>query len=272
MKLVVFFLLFSNFTFAKTEQASIEATQPTSVPFEDKSYLDRSTPRNIPLEEVISSPEIHLNNESIIQDTDNDLGVYSDAYFSGKDSNRLSLAFHLTHDFQNISKLYSFEAQMLFEFDHYRESWWGIILKSTSANYSAIAEEILGSGSGHPDANSNTLRLDNKQTINSVGPGLGHRFKLLSSWYHTDRIFETVAAYLTYNFHTDSTDDLQYSGFGYVADYGLHYRARTNFFYGGKLSYNYVALIRDAISDESKQDRSLVLGWTSFAFEMGYYY
>lgn len=237
-----------------------------------KTYLERSTPRNLPLEEIITQPELHLENESIIQDADTDLGVYTDAYYTGKDSNRLSFAFHFTHDYQNISKLSSFEAQMLFEFDHYRESWWGFILKSTAANYSAVAEEVTGSQSGNPDANSNTIRLDNKQTINSIGPGIGYRFKFLSAWNSSERLYEKVVAFLTYNFHRDSTDDRQYTGLGYTADYGLHYRSSDRFFYGGKISYNYVALVREAISNEDKPDRSLVMGWTSLAFEIGYYY
>lgn len=236
------------------------------------TYLDRTTPKNITLEEISTSPELHLENESIIQNTDTDLGVYTDAYYTGRDNNRLSLAFHFTHDIQNLSKLVSFEGQMLFEFDHYREAWWGVMFKSTLADYSAIAEEIVGSGSGNPDSNSNTLRLNNNQTINSIGPGVGYRFKFLSAWNKSERLYEKVIAFLTYNFHTDSTDDLKYSGFGYTADYGLHYRSNHRFFYGGKLSYNYVAVIRDALSNEDKPDRSLVMGWTSFAFEVGYYY
>jgi hypothetical protein len=238
----------------------------------NKSYLERSTPSDLPLEKIVSDPELHLENESIIQDADTDLGVYTDSYFTGKDTNRLSLAIHLTHDYQNISKLSSFEAQILFEFDHYRESWWGIIFKSTTANYSAVADEVGGTGSSNANSNASTLRLDNKQTINSIGPGVGYRFKFLSAWNSSERFYEKVVAFLTYNFHTDATDDRQYTGFGYTADYGLHYRSSERFFYGGKISYNHVALVRDPISDEKKPDRSLVLGWTSLAFEIGYYF
>ena len=63
-----------------------------------------------------------------------------------------------------------------------------------------------------------------------------------------------------------------YAGFGFKADYGLHYRMHSSFFYGGKISYNWAPVTRAEIGDESSRDRSIMLAWFNVGLEFGYYY
>jgi hypothetical protein len=237
-----------------------------------KDYLNRENPQTMKIQKAVNYPEIYLENDSILEDFNEDTAIYDDAHFTGREFNRLSFSFHFSHDYEDFSKVTSVEAQYLMRVNHYRDTWWGLMFKRTTGKYSALAEEFTGTGSGGANANSSVFRYDNQQTFTSIGFGAGYRFKFLSNWNKSERVFEKVAAFLTYNLHNDSTDKLDYTGWGYTADYGLHYRSSKKFFWGGKISYNFAAVVREAISTEDKPDRSLVFGWTSLAFEMGYYY
>jgi len=105
-----------------------------------------------------------------------------------------------------------------------------------------------------------------------MGLGAGYRFRALSSQFFTDRFFENISVFGNYMFHSDGTNQEKYKGYGYTAEYGLNYRSSKKLFYGGKLSYNWAMVERAPIDDESLSARSLVFGWLTFGFELGYYF
>jgi hypothetical protein len=70
----------------------------------------------------------------------------------------------------------------------------------------------------------------------------------------------------------ESFIDREYRGYGLTANYGIHKRTSTSFFWGGKMSYNFASVTRRPIVNEPRKDRSLTLGWLSFAFELGIFF
>jgi hypothetical protein len=221
-------------------------------------------------EEFDRSKELYSENESTLTVVDEDLGLVEDPHYTGDENTQLIFSFHISSDILKLSEVMTFEGQYSFKLDDFQDSWVSFLIKQTSANYDALANEMLGSQSNNPDANFNITRASNVQTITTFGLGLGHRFKLLTK--NSDRFFEKVSAFATFNLSTDSTNDDQYSGVGFISEYSLYYRSAKSFFYGTKISYNLMPLVRQAKGSEQLADRSLVFGHTSLALELGYFY
>jgi hypothetical protein len=220
--------------------------------------------------ELSTYPEIYLQKDSVLKERINSTGLSSEPYYTRQDSTRLSFSFSFSVDYEDLTKIQSFDAVYSNQFDNsYKDLWWGVHFLRTSAQYDAIADE-RSSDTGSPDSVANTARRDNLQTLSIFGFGLSHRFKTFSEAWGTDRVFEFISVYANYIFHNDQTDDEKYSGIGYTADYSLTYRSSERIFYGGKISYNWALLDRPQVDEEDLIDRSLVFGWTSIGFEAGY--
>jgi len=228
-------------------------------------------PEKMTPKQISTESEVYLEKESLIRDVNQQSGVLSDYYYTRKDSGRLSLAYHTSHDYENFSKLYTLDIQVMKKITSYKDQWWGVQLKRVVAQYNALADE-LESTSTHPDADSQTERRDALQSMTIFGLGVGYRFNILSEFFKTNRVFEQVMAYGNYIYHLDGKNDNKYRGYGATMEYGIHRRVGESFFAGGKLSYNLASLERSKKSDEDKTDRSLVFRWTSIGFEVGYYY
>ena len=106
----------------------------------------------------------------------------------------------------------------------------------------------------------------------AAGLGAGYRFKLLLDFFHTEDWFETIDVFANYLRLEEKFIGKTYTGYGLTTNYGLHKRSSASYFYGGKFSYNVAAVTRPAITNESKGDRSLSIGWLSFAFELGFFF
>lgn len=206
--------------------------------------------------------EVFLRQESLLME---DQGGYMEAHYTGLDLNRFSLGYHLSSNYQDFSELTSLEIMFSRQLRNFTELWISFMAKRTTGLYDAMADEVL-SGNG------DVRREGSKQSFTTLGLGGGYRFRALAAALPSDRFFETVDAYLTYNYHLDGATSEQYQGFGLMADYGLHYRATESFFYGAKLSYNIATVARAPEDNEKLIDRSLAFGWLSFGLEMGYYY
>ncbi|MEX0798945.1 MAG: hypothetical protein WEB87_03935 [Bacteriovoracaceae bacterium] len=215
------------------------------------------TPRTIR-----KNKRVFLYNESLLME---DQGGYMEAKYTGNDHNRFSLGYHFSSNYEDFSQLSSLEIMFSRQLRVFTELWISFQAKRTTGAYEALADEVQS-------ANGDIERSGSAQSFTTLGLGGGYRFRALSGFFDSNRMFETVDAYLTYNYHLDGASDVQYQGFGLSADYGLHYRATESFFYGTKLSYNISNLARSEEEGESLPDRSLVFGWLSLGFELGYYY
>ena len=216
-------------------------------------------------------PEVYLHNESFLKEEESSTGLYSDLYYTKLDSGRLSFAYHISHDYEEFSKLQIIDFQFMKKVNSYKDQWWGLQVKQITAKYTALADELT-STTGNTDADANTRRFDNQQSMTIFGFGYGYRFKALTAMINSDRVFESVMAYANYISHFDSTNSKNYNGFGLTTEYGIQKRMSEGFFSGIKIGYNIASLVRPATSDEKKSDRSLIFKWTSLGFEFGYYF
>lgn len=218
--------------------------------------------QDVSAEELNNFPEIHLDEQSILERLDKRTGVYEDPYYTLQDEARLSLGYALSQDYQNPTKVQSVYGTYMNKMDDfYQDMWWAFQFKRTVASFNAIHTDPESGGRG-----------TNQQGITLIGMGVAHNFWTLNDILKSNRFFETIAVYVNYNFHVDSTDDQSYQGFGYTADYSLVYRSTKRWFYGGKFSYNWAQVERPQENEEGTLERSLVFGWTTLAFELGFYF
>lgn len=257
------FLLVSTF-FIFISCGSYQLSEDTN---ERRLLLKTYNPDDVNAKDLNQLPEVYLAEQSALQDKIDEHGIPGDSYYTGSDDVRVSASLNYSQDYEDPTKVQMIDLQYLSRFDEsYREYWWGVQLKRTVAKYSAVAEE----------STSNTLtneRADSSQSFTIAGFGLGHRFRALSSHFFTDRFFENVHVFGNYVIHLDSAESERYQGYGYSAEYGLNYRSQYNLFYGGKLSYNWALVERQKkSSDEDLESRSLVFGWFTLGFELGFYF
>jgi hypothetical protein len=257
MKVILMLLLSTNiFAANKVDRIILFETEDPNKTTSRKAFRDK---------------EIYLEKESMLRDEGKSYGVMSEYYYTRNDNGRLSFAYHLSHDYEKLSKLQGIDLQIMKKVDSYQDQWWAFRLSRVVGKYNAMADELVAS-SANPDADSQTIRDDNLQSMTMLGLGLGYRFNILNQFLKSDRVFEQVMAYGNYIFHLDGTNDNRYQGYGVTAEYGIHKRINSSFFAGVKLNYNIASLTRAQKSDEDKIDRSLILKWTGVALELGYFY
>ena len=215
--------------------------------------------------------ELRNLDQSILKDFNDQLGIMGDAYSTQKDKHRLSFAYMISHDYEDFTKTQTIEVQTMHKLSGLAQTWLSFQFKKTNAKFSAVSSG-QATTSSNPNAEGNIERLDHQQNLTLMGVGLGYRFKIFSRAFKSDRFFEMLAAYFNYATNSDEATELDYKGFGYNADYGIHYRAGENFFYGAKFSYTVAELKRAAIADETRDERVLNFAFFSMGFEMGYFF
>jgi len=259
--ILVLFNISSLFAATKNRKETIDRL----ILFEQEN-LEKTSPAVLSAE-----PEIYLENESLLRDEDTSAGIYSDLYYTKNDHLRISFAYHFSHDFEEFSKLQVIDFQVLKKIPSYKDQWWGVQVKRVVGKYSNMADELTTTSTS-TDANAKTIRNANEQSMTLLGFGYGHRFRMLGDIFKSDRIFESIMAFGNIVSHLDHTDSEKYQGYGLTAEYGIQRRMSKGFFTGLKFGYNIASLERAKKSDEKKQDRSLVLQWSSIGFEFGYYF
>lgn len=222
---------------------------------------------------LLKKPEKYLRSESIIYDLDTDLGIKDQRQYTGTDKNRMSLAGHISSNYEQLQDIMGIEATYMRRSDRYNRIWYGAQFFQHKANFDAVASNQTAGPGDNVNDDSQFQRPGNaKNTIMAGGLGVGYRFKLLLDFFPTEDWFESVDVFVNYLRLNEDFIDETYTGYGLSTNYGIHKRSSTSFFYGGKISYNVASVTRPAIGDEKKTDRSLTLGWLSLAFEMGSFF
>jgi hypothetical protein len=221
---------------------------------------------------LIKKPEKYLRQESMIYDLNTDLGIKDQRRYTGTDGNRFSLAGHISGDYEHVNNLLGVEANYMHRSTRYNQVWWGAQFFQHNTFFDAITQNRK-TRLTVPNSEGTFIRPgDVKNNVMAVGLGVGYRFKLLLDFFPTEDMFETVDVFVNGVQLDEKYIKQKYRGWGLTTNYGIHKRSSTSFFYGGKFSYNLASVTREAIGNESKSDRSLSLGWLSFAFEMGFFF
>lgn len=261
MKALLFLTLFSLNAIAAYENPE-ESYQLSS---EEKN----PTPEDI----LLNKSEKYLEQESMIYDLNSRTGINDARKYTGKDRNRLTGAYHINGKYEYYADLQAFEATYMRKMDSWHQVWWGLTARLISTQFETITENREAASGDNANADSQYQRPnDADQSLTQLGVGAGYRFKMFLHFLDLKDYFESTHVFLTYNSLNESFIKQTYRGYGLTADYGLHKRTRTNFFYGLKFTYNLAIVTREAIGSEEKDERTLNLGWFSTGFEAGYFF
>lgn len=204
----------------------------------------------------------------ILKEKNSESGVYDQSYNTVDDSSRFSAIIRTNFNVQKMDGLRSFEAIYAKKMELF---WAEFIVQKTTARYECLTknnDNVSPSNSDLEQSSSDLLTL---------GLGLSLRSAVvqdvLGDIFNTDRFFETTAAALTYNRFNDTYRAATFSGPGFRADYGIHYRAYPSFHMGPRFSYN-LALVKKPAEGEGQTstNRSLTLSWVSLGLDFSFYF
>lgn len=221
-------------------------------------------------EVLIKKPEKHLRHESMIYDLNTTLGIKDQRRFTGNDRNRLSVAGHVSGDYEHFNELIGGEATYMRRTERYDQIWLGAQVFRHRVYFEQIGQNPSFGGA---DSDASTPRpADVKDNMLGYGAGVSYRFKFFLDFFETEDVFESVDVFLNMVELDETYIKEKYRGWGLSTNYGIHKRSSTSYFYGGKFSYNVAHVTRGAKGDESKSERSLSLGWLSLALELGFFF
>ncbi len=245
----------------KTLWLALLVALPAFAAYENPDEAFELTPEELdPSEtEILKYQEKRTWDESLVSPYNSDLGISDDKRYTGKDRNKLSAAFHLNGQYERLQELRSLEVTWLRRSEAWHKLWWGATYRRAESQWDEITSNNQSGGESEFDRPG-----DADQTINTFGLGFGYRFKLFLDFFETRDVFESVQVFGTYNTLAEGFTGDNYKGYGMTADYGLHKRTRASFFYGGKFTYN-IAWV-----EGPESNRTLSLGWYTFALEAGF--
>jgi hypothetical protein len=221
-------------------------------------------------EVLIKKPEKYLRHESMIYDLDTDLGIKDQRRYTGEDRNRFSIAGHVSGNYEQLGDLYGGDVAYLRRSTRYHQLWWGVQYFQHRTYFDAITQNPANRGTN--SEGSFARPGDVRNTVQALGLGVGCRFKLLLEFFPTEDVFENIEVFVNGVQLNESYVDREYRGFGLTANYGIHKRTSTSFFWGAKMSYNVASVSRRPIVNEPRSTRSLALGWPSFGLELGVFF
>jgi hypothetical protein len=220
---------------------------------------------------LLKKPEKYLRDESMLFNFNSDRGISDQRSFTGEDNDRLSVAAHISADYEHVTDILGGDITYMHRNKRYNRLWYGAQLFHHSTYFDAITRNH--SGETAPQSESAFQRPGSaKNTLTAAGLGVGYRFKFFFEFIPTEDWFEQVDVFVNYLNLDESFINQTYRGYGLTANYGVHKRVSRSFFYGGKLSYNAGLVTREAIERESKSERTLSLGWLTLALELGVFF
>ncbi|GAB4025669.1 MAG: hypothetical protein Fur0010_28730 [Bdellovibrio sp.] len=209
--------------------------------------------------------QYRTNKSTVIKERDFETGIFKDEYKTTSDNNTFILGYSLNADLKQSGNIAAFEAIFGHRFDL---AWLQFVGMKMSAKFREVAE---------PNSSMNATEefLNQNGDLIQIGGGISYRSQwtpyLLSTG--SNRIFETVAAYVTYNTFNEGFTSTDYKGFGVRADFGIHNRVTQMMHVGGKFSYQIINASRaEAFTGESSSERALLLQWMSLGVDVGFYF
>jgi hypothetical protein len=215
---------------------------------------------------LIQKPEKHLRSESVIYDLNTELGIKDQRRFTGSDKHKIAMAGHLSGQYEFLTDLLGAELNYMYRLDRYNRIWIGAQIFQHQSFFDSVAKNRSSEDSTVSRPNNTNIGLM------GYGPGMSYRFKLLLDFIETEDVFETIDVFINYVTFADRYVNQTYQGFGLTTNYGLHKRSGTNFFYGGKISYNVASVSRSKFADEIDSKRSYAIGWLGLGFELGFFF
>lgn len=233
-------------------------------------YQDEENYKKMSNDQILDKKDVTLQDESIIYDMNKETGIKDKSHYTGRDDYKFSGNYLGHWELNKFTEISSFDVHFSKRFDDF---WVETFLSRTAATFKAISENKTSNVGAISTSEARFQRpAEAKELLLSGGVGVGYRFKMIYQFIETSDVFETITAYLVRHMLDESYRSENYNGYGVRADYGIHKRTSTSFFYGGRLSYNFGMVKRRLADQESDSEGSLALSWLAFGFEAGYYF
>lgn len=193
-----------------------------------------------------------------------DTGLFLEDYNTDTDRNRTSFLYHLNNDFTDLTGIQTLEFLYAYRFSH---GWIEFFALRTSGRFEEITDNNPGDGGSSLD-----LR-ETDESILAFGASLSYRSTWIQDLVNSNKMFTTTAAGIGYYNLTENFRVKSYGGPGLKADFGLHRRSSRSIHYGVKMSYHLANVKRSAeFEGETSSQRSLVLSWLTFGFDLSFYF
>jgi len=207
------------------------------------------------------------NENLILKEKNSSTGIYDDDYETTKDDSRLSFLYRTNANLKKMDGLSSYEIAYAKKIDLF---WGEFFLSQTAARFETITTQNENIEPYSADKDQSNTKLT------SFGAGFSLRStivqNILNNVINAERFFETSSADITYNTFTSDYSS-KFSGYGFRADYGIHYRAYPSFHIGPHFNYNLVAVKKAPEADRNtSSSRTLLLTWTTFGIDLSFYF
>jgi hypothetical protein len=200
----------------------------------------------------------------VIKQIDKSMGVFLEDYTTQSDQHRFGLNYHFNTDLKSPFEVTTLEANYAYRLG---VAWLEFALAYTTGKYREMTRLNTSI------AAETELQREESATNLTFGGGLGYRTRYIRNLINSQNIFETIAAYLTYNSFNDNFRTESYTGYGIKTDFGVHFRSGARSHWGAKLSYN-LASVRKAkeFDTQGSAARSLTLTWATFGLDYSFYF
>jgi hypothetical protein len=213
--------------------------------------------------EIDLKEESIKDEETIIIERNSQNGLVQPPYNTLNDSSKLAFSYHINGDLMNAASLKSLEAQYS---KRLTDFWWDFFYSQTTGNFREFGK--YNTNIRTPDEE---LSLTS-ETLMTLGTGVSYRSRYLRHLFKATNLFENLASSITYNTFTEKYYGESFKGPGLRAQYGVHFRGDSSFFYGANASYHLMTLRKPIIDEgDTAAKRSLNLSYVTFAVEMGWF-
>jgi hypothetical protein len=239
----IIFILFSNATW------TAEKTQ-TKKPVKVQREIDLK-------EESIKDAE------TIIIERNSQNGLVQPPYNTISDTSKLAFSYHINGDLMNAASLKSMEALYSRKLTDF---WWDFFYSQTTGNFREFGKYNINIRT--PDEEQSLTG----ETLMTLGTGVSYRSRYLRHLFKSTNLFENLASSITYNTFNEKYYSEVFKGPGLRAQYGVHFRGDSSFFYGANASYHLMTLRKPIIDEgDTAAKRSLNLSYVTFAVEIGWF-
>lgn len=205
-----------------------------------------------------------LKRGTVLKRRDVETGLFLDDYNTSRDKNRTSFLYHLNNDLTDLTSIQTLE----FIYAHRFElAWVEFFAFRTVGLFREITDNNPADGADSVDLQ------ETEDSILAFGASLSYRSNWIQELVNSDKMFTTTAAGIGWYNYTNNTRVKSFSGPGLKTDFGLHRRSSSNFHYGLKMSYHLAHVERQAeFEGETSSQRSQVLSWLTFGFDLSFYF
>ncbi len=205
-----------------------------------------------------------LKSNTILKQRDPQTGIFSEDYYTEQDQHRFSLLIHANQDPKGLTDILAFEAIYAHRL---KAVWLEFFIQQTKARFGEIAQPTTALGTDP------VKQQASQDTINMIGGGIMHRSSWVQNLIDSDKVFTSTSANFSYSSLSDELLQKEFKGAGLKADFGLHRRSSRTMHYGIKMSYHLAKLKRpQEFETETSSQRTLLLTWLTFGFDLSFYF